>query len=757
MFTRMYEAIIGTRKRSWATIAVWVLAVAVLSLLSPAIGDVQSPGDGGPPDDAPSIQAQQRLDEAFPEESDALPGIIAVKGDTEEQARDGAVAVVKLLAETAGERTMPPISPLCADPASGLRPGEDCIPGRPDGTVSEDGLTHVVIVPVTGDPTADEFREEVDELRERIQAAAKDAGANEAPMTGPAGIITDTVNVFASSDVILFIATGIIVLVILLLVYRSPVLAVLPLIAVGVALGLAQSIGALLADAGAISVDAQTAAIMTVLLFGVGTDYALVINARYRERMADQRNGGGEKDIDPHAAMVSAMRESGEVLASSAGTIILAMLALLFTTSPTLQGFGPYLAIGVLSMALVAATFLPALLLVAGKSIFWPGGRDKALTRVDSKIWTKVADIIDEHPAKVLAGTLALLLALSAGLLGYKETSELGFRVDTDSERGRDIIAAELGAGEIAPTTMLLEGEGLTPEMVAETGDRLAERPDVSRVAVLPDAVNDEGTAATMTVILAADPYSAEALDAVPAIEDAAAELLADAGARGDVNASATGETAETTDTRETFRSDLLLLMPLVFGVIGVVLGMLLRSVLAPIYLVGTLILSFTATLGVTVLVAVTIMGDSGIADAVPAYILVFATALGVDYTIFMMARLRQEMRDSGMRQSMRLALIRTGGVVSSAGLILAATFAVLTAMPIRELFQFGLALAMGILLDTFIIRPLLVPALVRLVGDKALWPSKPAMSADEAEAAKRADADTDAHAGEPAGAADRA
>ena len=594
-----------------------------------------------------------------------------------------------------------------------------------EGTRSEDGLTRSLIVPVVGDPTTAEFRDDVDAMR---RAAADAADGATTHLTGPAGIVTDTVKVFASGDRVLLFGTILLVFVILVAVYRSPVMAILPLLAVGVAMRLAESAGALLADAGAITVSSQTASIMTVLLFGVGTDYALVINARYREAMAADREAGRPRD--PHAAMVAAMGRTGEVLASSAGTIILAMMALLFTSSPSLQGFGPYLAIGVGSMAVVAATFLPALLLVSGGAVFWPGGEEKALRRVDSPLWGRIASIVDARPKSVLAGALALLIVLSAGMVGYKESYNFltGFRVDTDSAAGQQVIAEELGVGEIAPVTLLVEGDGLDSGVLGSAAEALPTAlPDtVARASAGERDVAASGDAGRITVVLAVDPYEPEAMDSLPALEDAARGALADAGAAG-ATVTATGETATSADIRSGLESDTLLLIPLILGIVGLVLGLLLRSILAPIYLVATLALSFVATVGLTVFIAVTVQGDSGIGNRVTAYILVFLIALGVDYTIFLMSRVRQELAHSGMREALRTSLVRTGGVVSSAGLILAATFAVLMTQPIRELYQFGLAMALGILLDTFVVRPLLVPAIVRLIGDRALWPIEPA------------------------------
>lgn len=520
-------------------------------------------------------------------------------------------------------------------------------------------------------------------------------------LTGPAGIVTDTVKVFASGDRVLLFGTILLDFVILVAVYRSPVMAILPLLAVGVAMRLAESAGALLADAGAITVSSQTASIMTVLLFGVGTDYELVINGRYREAMAADREAGRPRD--PNAAMVAAMGTTGDVLASSAGTIILSMMALLFTSSPSLQGFGPYLAIGVGSMAVVAATFLPALLLVSGRAVFWPGGEEKALRRVDSPLWGRIASIVDARPKSVLAGTLALLFVLSAGTVGYKESYNFltDFRVDTDSAAGQQVIAEELGVGEIAPVTLLVEGDGLDSGVLGSAAEALptALPNTVARASAGERDVAESGDAGRITVVLAVDPYEPEAMDSLPALEDAARGALADAGAAG-ATVTATGKTATSADIRSGLESDTLLLIPLILGIVGLVLGLLLRSILAPFYLVAALALSFVATVGLTVFIA-----------------------LGVDYTIFLMARVRQELAHSGMREAPRTSLVRTGGVVSSAGLILAATFAVLMTQPIRELHQFGLAMALGILLDTFVVRPLLVPAIVRLIGDRALWP----------------------------------
>lgn len=734
MYRRFNAALFGTKRRMWLTIVISVLIVGLLSAVAPSVEDVKTNSGEGPSETAQSMEAKQRLHEAFPTEPNLLPAVVVLTSDSAKTTEKAAHDVLANLAERDGGFTRAPISPVCTSLGSQVLREGKCIPGSPEGTRSEDGKTVTIVVPTVGDATEKSYRDDIDALREDIAAIADKAGqANnvgtvETHLTGPAGIVTDTVKVFSSGDRVLMLGTILLVLVILLLVYRSPVLAILPLLAVGVAMQLAQSVGALLADAGVIEISSQTASIMTVLLFGVGTDYALIINARYREALAAQREAGQE--LDRNAAMVDAMGRTGEVLASSAGTIILAMMALLFTKSPALQGFGPYLAIGVASMAIVAAVFLPALFIAVGKAAFWPGGYDKALQRVDSKMWTKVANTVDKKPKAVLAAGLALLIVMSLGSLNYKESFNFltGFRVDTDSAAGQEIAARDIGAGEIAPTTLLIEGKNLNLLQLQQAADDVAKKDsaDIARVSVTARDITDDGQTARMTVVLNQDPYITESMEALEPISNDVRDALKAVGASADTTVTATGETAELRDVRADLDRDIKMLVPVMIIIVAIVLAVLLQSLLAPLYLAATLLLSFAATMGLTVLITLNIQGDEGIGNRVTAYILVFLIALGVDYTIFVMSRLRQEMKHHDVREAMKIAVARTGGVVSSAGLILAATFAVLMTQPIRELYQFGLGLALGILLDTFVVRPFIVPAIVRLIGANALWPTKP-------------------------------
>lgn len=717
---RPFDLLLSSRRSAALVLVFWLLVAGALGSVAPTLKSVE---DNKSANDAPSrsdsVLAQRALDKAFPG-TDAVPALVVVHArEGGPEATSNAVAQVTRAVRDLGGKDVLPISPGCS---GDLVPGRDCVPGQ-QGLVSPDGGTQIVVVPVTGEPTDESFRDRVGDIQRAAAKAAPDTVTT--AVTGPAGIITDTTKVFASSDLVLLFGTIALVLLILLSIYRSPLLALVPLLAVGVAMRVSQSIGALLADAGAIAVSGQTASIMTVLLFGVGTDYALIITARYREELI-------ATPADHLAAMRRAMAGVSESVLSSASTVVLAMLALLVCISPSLRGFAPYFALGVTVMALVALTFIPALTVLLGRAVFWPLRQDRAAQRaLGGRFWHRVADLVIESPKKVLAGTLAALALMSCGLVGYSESFDFvsGFRVQTQSETGQDLVARDLGPGEIAPATVLLTGSGITAEQAQATATALTKASgDVARTAFNPRTdLAADGAAARITVVLEHGPYLPAALDAVAGLRVDAQGAARAAGIDGAL-AQVAGETATTADTRSALDRDMLVLVPVILLIVGLVLGLLLRSVLAPVYLIATLVLSFAATMGMLMLISVHLGSDIGIGNRVTAYVFVFLVALGVDYNIFIMSRLRQELAHSTPVEALRTAMTRTGGVVSSAGLILAGTFAVLMTQPIRELYQFGLAMAIGIVLDTFVVRPMLVPAIVRLLGDRALWPQRSAI-----------------------------
>ncbi|MEU6164849.1 MMPL family transporter [Streptomyces tanashiensis] len=476
--------------------------------------------------------------------------------------------------------------------------------------VSQDRGSQLVIVPMTGSPSDESFQHAVDQVR---SLASDRAGPTEVAVTGPAGIATDTVKVFSGGDKVMLLATVLLVLVILLAIYRSPLMALVPLLAVGVAMRVSETTGALLADAGIITVSSQTASIMTVLLFGVGTDYALIITARYREALFDEPNRP--------RAMQTAVQRTAESVLASASTIVLAMFALLVAVSPALRGFGPYLALGVAVMALVAFTFVPALVLLLGGGVFWPGGVDKTAERGrGAGVWHRVAALVAQAPVRVASAVVALLVVMSAGLLGYHESFNTlsGFRTATESERGQRLIQEEFGPGEIAPSTVVVRSQDdlRSTSAAAAIAAALADADGVSRVGERPRFGEDGGTV-FYEVVLDVDPYSSKALDGIGPLKEAA-RAAADAAGAEDATVLIAGETSQNADIRSALDRDTTFIVLLVLAVVTAVLVLLLRSLLAPLYLVATLILSFLATLGATTFFTMYVLGDEGIGTASP-------------------------------------------------------------------------------------------------------------------------------------------
>ncbi|WP_254900568.1 MMPL family transporter [Rhodococcus sp. 1168] len=704
------NTLFGSRRRAGIVVLLWIILVGALASFAPALEDIENnAGANDSPPSSQSVQAAELAAREFPR-NEGTPAIVVVNGADRSET---SAAVNRIVTIIDGARADNPsiVAIVTADSPGG------------DNLRTTDGDSEMIVVSLTGDPTDESFQDTVGTLRDLVSEAAEPA---DAAVTGPAGIATDTVKVFSSGDKILLLGTILLVAIILMVIYRSPVLVVVALAGVGVAMRLAETVGAMMADAGWFDISSQTASIMTVLLFGVGTDYALIVTARYREALAEEQ--------DRSAAMMRALRGVSESILSSVSTIVLAMLALLAAVSPALRGFGPYLALGVASMGLVAFTFTPALMLLFGGKLFWPSTTQAASSRVGGKVWERIADLVDRSPKAVLVSTLLGLLVMTAGLTGYRESYDFisGFRIDTQSESGQNMIADAFGPGEIAPSTVYVTTPPGTPSPDWNRITReLSDTAGVARVGENP-ALSADGTTAAFQVAFTDNPYSPEAMDRVGTLASAAQTAADRAGIDG-VQVLVGGESAHSADIRAALDRDNWVVAALVLVIVAAVLALLLRSVLAPVYLIGTLVLSFTATLGITTFITVTLLGDAGIGNRVAIYIFVFLVALGVDYTIFLMSRYRQELSAHPPRAALRIALIRSGGVISSAGLILAATFAVLTTQPIRELFQFGLAMAIGILLDTFVVRPLLVPAIMRLLGEKALWPSAPQMATKRA------------------------
>ncbi len=589
---------------------------------------------------------------------------------------------------------------------------------------SEDGKAILANVPLDGNAISELLPNEepvlpaiVEALREDVKPLAEANGVSHY-VTGPAGLLGDLFGAFGSIDSTLLLTTLAVVAVILIVVYRSPVLWIIPLLSALFALSTAGGIVYLLAKSDIIDVDGQSQGILSVLVIGAATDYALLLIARYREELHHHENR--------FDAMRTAYKGVWEPILASGSTVAIALLVLLFSQLTNTAGLGPIGAIGIVVSMITILTLLPALLLLFGRWIFWPrvpqnDGDDHVL----EGMWSKVGDSIGRNPRKawIITGSVLLIFAfasttLKADGIGTVDT----FTGKPESVVGQKLLLKHFPGGEGDPTQVVVSADKIEAVTAALTG-----APGVSSITPALDglpipgkpapAVKIVDNKAILNVTLDTAPDSVEAGNDIPELRRLAKEA--------DSSALIGGTSAVYYDVRQANDRDNKTIIPIILLVITLILGVLLRSILSAIVLLGTVVLSFFATLGVSALVFNHVFGFAGGDNSFPLFAFIFLVALGIDYNIFLMSRVREESQKIGTRAGVIKGLTVTGSVITSAGIVLAATFAVLGLLPLVPLAQLGFAVAFGVLLDTIIVRSILVPALVHEIGPKIWWPSK--------------------------------
>ncbi|MET0233758.1 MAG: MMPL family transporter [Kibdelosporangium sp.] len=529
-------------------------------------------------------------------------------------------------------------------------------------------------------------------------------------VTGPGGLIGDLVQAFGGIDGVLLLVAGGVVALILLVVYRSPLLPLLVLLSAGFALAVASLVVYQLAANDVLKLNGQSQGILSILVFGAATDYALLIVARFREELRDTQSG--------YDAIRIAWRATVEPIAASAGTVILGVLCLLFSDLNSNKGLGPVAAIGIASSLLAALTFLPAALALFGRGVFWPFRPMLGSPHPETDgIWGRVARMVGARPRITwIATTLVLLVGVAfVPQLKASGTAQSDvFLTEVDAVKGQEVVSRHFPGGIGSPSVIVANAAQAPAVLTASKVDGVAEvaplpGPDgrprvvdgrVQLLAILDDPADSEEAIGTVGRIR-------EAVHAVPG-----------------ANAKVGGPTAIQLDTQETSERDRALIIPIVLLVIFLVLALLLRSLLAPLLLIATVVLSFAATMGVAAIVFNDILDFPGADPSVPLFGFVFLVALGIDYNIFLMTRVREEALTRGTRDGTLHGLALTGGVITSAGVVLAATFAALAVIPILFLAEIAFIVAFGVLMDTLLVRSLLVPALTVDVGRHIWWPS---------------------------------
>ena len=532
-------------------------------------------------------------------------------------------------------------------------------------------------------------------------------------VTGIAAILSDLFGAFGSLDSSLLLTTGLVVAIILIVVYRSPVLWILPLFSAGIALSFAGAVVYELAKHNIIALDGASQGILSVLVLGAATDYALLLIARYREELHHE-----ESRFD---AMKNAWRGVVEPIVASGTTVAISLLLLLLASLSNNRGLGPVGAVGIACAVITIMTLLPAVLVLFGRWIFWPripkfGTEDEKL----SGLWSKVANATARKPRQYWAAT-GLLLVIFAGFASTLHANGIStaqsFTKVPDSVKAQDLSVKYFSGGEGQPTeiwTTEAAAPAITAKLKSMTGIAAVVPATDGPMGTTPKIVNGH---IILNATLVPTPDSTEAKNMIPGIRSAVHAI--------DPASLVGGTSAVYYDTAKAATRDQSVIIPVVLIVIAIILGLLLRSVLASIMLLVTVVLSYLATLGVCALVFHHLFHFAGEDSGFPIFAFIFLVALGIDYNIFLMTRVREEAQKLGTRAGMTKGVTVTGGVITSAGIVLAATFTVLGILPLVFLAEIGFSVAFGVLLDTLLVRSILVPALVHQFGSKIWWPSK--------------------------------
>lgn len=678
--TRKLLAWPGGRRLKWLVLVGWIGLLIVLQPLAGKLGDVES-NDAAAwlPGNAESTEVLE-LSEKF-QPADTSPAIVVYDRASGITAADEAKAR--------------------ADAAK-FADGKNVV-GEPFGPVrSKDGKALRTVVNVhLGKEGWEGLNEATKDLRKAAQPNAPDGlGVH---VTGPTGYAADSAESFSSADFKLTLVTLLIVVTILVVTYRSPLLWLLPMISAGMSLVISQAIIYLLAKHAGLTVNAQTAMILTVLVLGAATDYALLLVARYREEL--------RRHEDRHEAMAVALHRAGPAIVASAATVAISMLVLLLAALNSTKGLGPVCAVGVLVGLLSMMTLLPALLVIFGRWIFWPArpkhGEEPDITR---GVWTRVARMVSGRPravwittSLVLGAVAVLAVTLNADGLQQKD----GFKTKPESVVGEEILARHFPAGSGEPMVVIAKDAS-----AAEVRGALEKVPGVTEVA--EPQVKDG--LAYLEATLSAGADSPAAMDAVTAARESLGRLD---GAEAMVG----GSSAVVHDMREASSRDRGLIIPVILAVVFCILALLLRALVAPLLLIASVVLSFFTALGLAAFFFNHVFDFAGADSAFPLWVFVFLVALGVDYNIFLVTRIREESSRLGTRQGALKGLTSTGGVITAAGLVLAGTFAALATLPLVFIAELGFTVAVGILLDTMIVRSVLVTALTLDVGRWMWWP----------------------------------
>lgn len=731
----------GSPKGATITLVFWLLLVVILAGVAPGAKQYSiSAGEGGIGNDKPAEVAKRLLDERFPSK-DGLTALFVFHAEqpiTPEQ-----TAKIASLTEWL-------VSPDKPQHVADALPFHQLPPAVQEQLYSEDHTTLLLSAALEKDIDSSASFDTLKQIRERFDTAAISGVSLD--ITGPAGISADTISLFKNADFVLMLATVVLILIILIAIYRSPLLAVIPLAIAAFVYEAVDKLLGLGAKFGWLTIDKQALSIMMILLFAVLTDYCLFIFSRYREEL--------KMTADKYEAMQKAMRQVAEPILFSGGTVLIAVLLLFLAVFKPYHYFAPVFSVTMVVILIAGLTLIPALFALVGRKAFWPfvpklqENTAGASTIKPAGMWGKIGSFVTRKPGVTAVLLLIPLIAGAVNVSTMKFSFNLlkSFPENISSRQGFEVLEQKFPKGQLAPITVVLNlNNEVTPDAelmkkLAALTDSFKKLSDVD--SVKPDitadadpaaltkagALSEQKNAIKLQLILKDNPYDTAALDFMQTLRGNANQMLQDSGFdTGNASLHYAGQTAEQLDVRGMNAKDTVILFSLIALAITVMLAFQTRSVTLPIYMILTILLSYAATIGLGWFVFHSILGYEGISYRIPVYTFVFLVALGVDYNIMLVSRIREEALKHPWRTAVNRGVALTGGVISSAGLILAATFGVLITQPLQELFLFGVMMAAGVLIDTFLVRGMLLPAILVLAhkGDREAHLNNPSVKRD--------------------------
>lgn len=722
---KKFAGSISSSKGSKIAIAIWIVAIIVLSLVAPGSGDVEeSTDEGSAHNDTPSTKAEEIMDEQFP--SDDGPVALLVYHD-DNNINDDDRSDVEKMSKWLNSDDKP-------DHVASALPFHKMPEKAQDQLLSDDETTMQINVALEKDLESDQMHDTIEKMND--YADEKDDGDMEMKITGPAGISADTVSMFKNADFVLMFATVGLILVLLMLIYRSPLLAVIPLIVAGAVYMAADRIIGLGGENGWFVVDSQATSIVMILLFAVLTDYSLFVLSRYRREL--------KANESKHEAMKKAFEPVLKPILFSGATLLIAMLVLFFTDFKPYNHFAPVFSIAIVFILMGGITLIPAIFTLAGRKAFWPfipKVEDPRTQRTaKTGFWAKVGKTVTKKPGIIGSILLVLLLLASVniGSMKFSFNQLESFPDDIPSRQGFELLADHFPPGELAPVDIVVTSDdkidvdedfadkinGLE-DSIKDQGGIEEITPDIDKDELddddLPsDFLSDSNETMKLQATLKDNPYDQSSLDVIEQLRDQKEKLLEDNDLDpDDYSLSYAGQTAEQLDVRDMNQKDMIVAFSLITVLITIMLMFQSGSVIMGLIMILTMLLSYTASLGLGWIVFHHLLGYESISYRLPVYVFVFLISLGVDYNIILVSRIREEIHNYEWKEAISRGLALTGGVISSAGIILAGTFSVLMTQPLEELFLFGFTMGMGILIDTFLVRGILLPSILTFITPK--------------------------------------